>query len=130
MSELCEFRDSSEYKQTWGSAYRHFKKDYLWKNVEIFVCGGGSNFPYIDKAFSKPWWVNLNTKYSVSKLPVPDNYDPEKSRAPFERMSVAYGLAIPFPQLEDFTLPSGSPDHTPAPPPVKVIDPEDLYPKD
>ena len=86
--------------------------------------------PHIDKAFSKPWWVNLNTKYGVSKLPAPEYYEPGKSRAPFERMSVAYGLAIPFPQLDDFTLPGGSPDHTPEPPPEIDIDPDDLYPKD
>ena len=129
LKELCDLRDSNEYKHTWGSAYRHLKGDHLWKNVEIFVCGGGSNFPHIDKAFSKPWWANLDTKYGVSKLPVPDNYETGKSGAPFERMSVAYGLAIPFPQLEDFTLPGGSPDHTPEPPPVRVLDHEDLYPK-
>jgi hypothetical protein len=127
---LCDLRDSREYKETWGSAYRHLNQDNLWKNVEIFACGGGSNLPHIDKAFSKPWWTNLNTKYRVSKLPVPDNYQPGKSGAPFERMSVAYGLAIPFPQLDDFTLPDDSPDHTPEPPQLKYFDHEELYPKD
>jgi len=127
---LCDLRDSREYKETWGSAYSHLKQDCFWKDVEIFACGGGSNLPHIDKAFSKPWWTNLNTKYRVSKLPVPDNYQPGKSGAPFERMSVAYGLAIPFPQLDDFTLPDDSPDHTPEPPPLKYFDHEELYPKD
>ncbi|NQT56519.1 MAG: hypothetical protein HQ551_09855 [Desulfobacteraceae bacterium] len=128
--ELCDLRDSREYKGTWGSAYSHFKQDYLWKDVEIFTCGGGSNLSQIDKAFSEPWWTNLNTIYRVSKLPVPDNYQPGKSGAPFERMSVAYGLAIPFPQLDDFTLPDDSPDHTPEPPSLKYLDHEELYPKD
>jgi hypothetical protein len=91
---------------------------------------GGSNFPLVDQVFSKPWWVNLNTEYRVSKLPVPENYVPGKSGAPFERMSVAYGLAIPFPQLEEFKLPSDCPNHTPEPPPIKSIDHEELYPKD
>ena len=130
LTELINFRDSKEYKQTWGSAYRHLQLDQLWKDVEIFVCGGGSNLPHIEKAFSKPWWPNLRTTYSVEKLPVPDNYEPGKSGAPFQRMSVAYGLAIPFPQLEEFTLPEKSPDHTPIPPPIRVVDHEDLYIKD
>ena len=130
LKELCNLRDSREYKQTWASAYKHRKKDYLWKDVEVFACGGGSNFPHIDKAFSKPWWPNLDTKYRVSKLPVPDNYEPGKSRAPFERMSVAYGLAIPFPQLDEFILPKDCPNHTPESPPIKILDHEELYPKD
>jgi hypothetical protein len=130
LKELCNLRDSSEYYRTWGAAYRHQKKDYLWKNVEIFVCGGGSNLPHIDDVFSKPWWVNLKTKYKVSKLPVPDNYDPGSSMAPFERMSVAYGLAIPIPQLGNYTLPGDSPNHTPEPSPDNNPDHEDLYPKD
>jgi len=130
LRELRDLRDSREYKETWSSAYRNLKKDYLWKDVEVFACGGGSSLPHIDKAFAKPWWANLNTKYRVSKLPVPDNYEPGKSGAPFERMSVAYGLAIPFPQIDDFTLPPDSPDHTPEPPPIKEIDHEELYPKD
>lgn len=128
--ELCDLRDSKEYKKTWGSAYRKLTKDVLWKDVEIFACGGGSNLPKVDKTFSKPWWANLNTTYRVSKLPVPDNYEPENSGAPFERMSVAYGLAIPFPQFGDFTLPEDSPDHTPIPPPIPQVDHEELYPKD
>lgn len=127
--ELCNLRGSKEYKQTWGSAYKKLKKDVMWKDVEIFVCGGGSNLPQVDNAFSKPWWEHLKTEYRVSKLPVPDNYEPGNSEAPFERMSVAYGLAIPFPQLDDFTLPGGSPDHTPASPPVIEIDVDELYPR-
>jgi len=128
--ELSSFRASNEYKKIWGDAYRHLKIDTPWKDVEIFTCGGGSNLPHIKKIFSEPWWRNLHTNYRVSKLPTPDNYDPGESKAPFERMSVAYGLAIPLPQLDQFNLPDSSPIHTPPPPPMIDIDIDDLYPKD
>ena len=85
--------------------------------------------PHVNEVFSKPWWSHLKGKYSVSKLPVPDNYDPGEGGAPFERMSVAFGLAIPLPQIGDFVLPSGSPDHTHAPPREYTLDHEDLYPR-
>jgi hypothetical protein len=126
---LRELRDSKAYKNTWGSAYAHMKKDYLWKNVEVFTCGGGSYLPHVDKTFSEPWWKNLNTKYRVTRLPVPDNFIPGSSGAAFERMSVAYGLAIPLPQLEEYILPDDCPDHTPPPLPIYNPDSEDLYPK-
>jgi len=125
--ELCDFRDSKEYKKTWGSAYRQLRRDTLWKNVEIFTCGGGSKLPHTEEVFSKPWWRNLDVEYRVSNLPVPDNYEPGKSGAPFERMSVAYGLANPFPKFEDYILPNDCPDQTPPPLPVLELDHEDLY---
>lgn len=125
--ELINLRDSREYKTTWGNAYGHLKKDYLWRHVEIYTCGGGSYLPEIDKIFSKPWWKNLHVSYPVRTLPIPDDYDPGTAEAPFERMSVAYGLAIPLPELDKHTLPQSSPNHTPAPPPVHSLDHEDLY---
>lgn len=125
--ELCSLRDSAEYKTTWGQAYRHLTQDVFWKDVEIFTCGGGSFLPQTIKVFSKPWWPNLNTEYRVSKLPVPDNYDPGESDAPFERMSVAYGLAIPIPKLDGYVLPENSPDHTPPPLPIYEPDSDDFY---
>jgi hypothetical protein len=44
LKELCELQDSREYKETWGSAYGYLKKSDLWKEVEIFTCGGGQIF--------------------------------------------------------------------------------------
>ena len=42
-------------------------------------------------------------------------------------MSVAYGLARPLPELDDFVLPDDCPDQTPAPLPVRELDHEDIY---
>ena len=127
--ELTDLRDSKEYKLTWGAAYKHLVRDKDWENVEILTCGGGSNFPQVEEVFRRPWWPQIKSHYPVNKLPVPDNFDPGPSKAPFERMSVAYGLAIPLPQLEKFKLPGHSPDHTPPEPPEYSPDSDDLYPK-
>lgn len=124
---LVKFRDSQGYKSTWGSAYRYLKVDKKWLDVKIYTCGGGSYMPQVDEVFAKPWWRHLNTRYDVNKLPVPEDYDPGPAEAPFERMSVAYGLAIPLPQLGGYTLPNESPNHTPAAVPMKSRDHEDMY---
>lgn len=127
--EISGLKDSGEYKETWGSAYRHLKTQTKWKKVEIFLCGGGANLPHVEDVFSIPWWKNIKTKYAVSRLPTPDDYDAGESAAPFERMAVAYGLARPTPELEDYVLPDKVGDHTPPPLPVREFDCDELYPK-
>lgn len=129
LSELNKFRDSKEYYQTWGNAYNRLKKQSLWEKVEIFICGGGANLPYVDQVFSRPWWQNIPVRYPVSRLPVPEDYDPGESKAPFERMAVAYGLARPLPEFDGYFLPADVGDHTPAPLPVCELDRDELYPK-
>jgi len=129
LSELNELRGSKEYYQTWGNAYNRLRKQSLWEKVEIFVCGGGSNIPYVEQVFSRPWWKYLHVRYPVDKLPIPDDYDPGKSKAPFERMAVAYGLARPLPEFDGYFLPGQGGDHTPPPLPVLDLDRDDLYPK-
>jgi hypothetical protein len=129
LDEIGSMRNSKEYYQTWGSAYNRLRKETEWEKVEIFLCGGGANLPYVEDVFSHPWWQNLQVKYLVSRLPVPDDYDPGESAAPFERMAVAYGLARPSPEFEDYVLPAEVGDHTPPPLPVKELDHEELYPK-
>lgn len=124
---LVKFRDSKDYKSTWGSAYSYLKIDNQWFDVKIYTCGGGSYMPQVDEVFAKPWWRHLNTRYDVNKLPVPEDYDSGPAEAPFDRMSVAYGLAIPLPQLGGYTLPNESPNHTPAAVPMKSRDHEDMY---
>ncbi|MDO9517209.1 MAG: hypothetical protein Q7J10_04070 [Methanosarcinaceae archaeon] len=128
-NEIRAIKKSDEYYQTWGSAYLyHLKKSSAWNNVEVFVCGGGSNLPYIEEVFSVPWWNSLKEfRYNVSPLPTPFNYETEGINAPFERMAVAYGLAHPLPEFGGYVLPQEAPDDTPPiirrPPP----DHEDLY---
>jgi len=112
---------------------KHLARETAWEKVQIFLCGGGANLPYVEGVFSTPWkWSNLQArqvKYPVSKLPTPDDYDAEEIDAPFERLAIAYGLARPIPELEQYVLPSGSPDHTPPRLPVQDFDHEILYPK-
>lgn len=129
LDEIGSLRNSKEYYQTWGSAYNRLRKQTEWEKVEIFLCGGGANLPYVENVFSQPWWQNLQVKYLVSRLPVPDDYDPGESAAPFERMAVAYGLARPSPEFEEYVLPAEVGDHTPPPLPVKELDRDELYPK-
>ena len=101
-----------------------------WENVKVFVSGGGANFPYIENIFSEPWWKNLDAKYPVSRLPVPYDFDNRESGAPFERMTVAYGLSYPKPLLEKYELPSNVPDSPPPRPIIRNIpDRDELYPK-
>lgn len=128
--EISRLKKSREYYETWGSAYKHLKKQTEWEKVEIFLCGGGANLPHVEDVFSRPWWKNIQTKkYAVSRLPTPDDYDAGESAAPFERMAVAYGLARPSPEFEDYVLPGKVGNHTPPPLPVKEFDRDELYPK-
>jgi len=87
-----------------------------------------------NRYFSIPWTVFYNPdnyfqeiKYTVEKLPFPENYNSGITNAPFERMAIAYGLAIPKPQLEDYKLPAECPDHTPPSPKVYEFDPDEHY---
>lgn len=128
--EIKSVRDSKVYSEAWGSAYSKMKKQGAWENVEIFLTGGGANLPFVRDAFSVPWWKNLEVRYPVSYLPRPDDYHSGDCNAPFNRMSVAYGLARPAPELEEYVLPGDVVDQTPPLPPLRNgPDRDDLYPK-
>jgi hypothetical protein len=120
--ELEKLHQSNEYYQTWGKAYKyHLKNPEKWNKVQVFVGGGGSKAPYLSQVFSEPWWSYIKTSYPVRHLPEPNNYDSIGGQAPFQRLAVAYGLAIPKPELDDYVLPDDCPDHTPPPLPIKPI---------
>jgi len=109
-----EFASSQVYKLTWGKAYGRLTNQELWRNVKIFVGGGGCKAPFIDQIFSIPWcYPNVQEAYPIKQLPEPRNYDSLAGKAPFYRMAVAYGLAIPAPQLSNYDLPGECPDNTP-----------------
>lgn len=125
--ELEEIWESRAYNHAWGDAYGYkLRKQSRWENVEVFLCGGGARLPGAENVFRRPWsWSNLKGVYPVSQLPVPENYDPGPARAPFSRLAVAYGLAIPKPQLERYVLPRRTPDQTP--PELPQLDLESMF---
>ncbi len=125
--ELEDFRMSREYIDVWATAYRRYSRIDKFKNIEVFICGGGSEFPYLNETFSTPWWDAINVKYPVRKLPLPDDYDGSSCNAPFDRMAVAYGLTIPKPQLDKFVLPDDVQDFEMVKPQAIEIDHEDIY---
>jgi len=65
----------------------------------------------------------------LSSLLRPDDYDSGEAEAPFERMAVAYGLAIPKPMLERYTLPKDAPDQTPPRLRYHLPDRDEIYAK-
>jgi len=108
----------------WGQAYSHLQSQSEWTKdkVKIFVSGGACHLPYVDNVFCESWMDKIHRQwgpYPIEVLPKPDNYDDAGINAPFERLSVAYGLTIPEPELGHFILPSDAPNHTPPKLPVR-----------
>jgi len=126
---LSAIRESEYYRHAWGGAYRHLKSQSKWENVEIFLSGGGSLLPFAENVFRIPWWQQIETKYPVSRLPIPEDYIAGESEAPFERMAIAYGLSIPKPSLEKYTLPNDAPDQTPPKLHYFLPDRDEIYAK-
>jgi len=118
--ELFSLWESSHF--VWQEAYSHLKKQSEWgkQKVQIFTCGGGSKIPFIEEIFCQSWMKDWGP-YPINKLPVPDDYDTVNDKAPFERMSVAYGLTQPLPEIGKYVLPGDCPIQTPPPLPIKPI---------
>jgi len=111
--EIKKIWSCDEYKEAWRSAYRHLRKQTKWENVRIFLSGGGSTFLFAKEIFKIPWWPQIYKTWEVNSFPIPDDYEPGRTGAPFERMTVAYGLSYSLPELSKYTLPKDAPDHTP-----------------
>lgn len=96
----------------WAEAYReHMKKSGEWDGIPVFLCGGGANLVGARDVFSKAWARPTLRDFAVRTLPEPNEY--VSRQAPFDRLSVAYGLTFLGPEFGQFTLPADSPDHTP-----------------
>jgi len=108
-----------ETYDVWRNAYRHLMQQSAWNGVPVFVSGGGAEFPFIKNILSLPWWPNIEERFSVRDLPIPEDYDSKNGQAPFKRMAIAYGLTTPLPKLGKFVLPADAPDQTPPPLPVR-----------
>ncbi|NMB83034.1 MAG: hypothetical protein GYA14_14575 [Ignavibacteria bacterium] len=107
----------------WRKAYGHLRKQSEWEKekVSIFICGGGSQLKFIPEIFSKSWMKDWGP-YPVNILPKPDDYVTGDNKYPFERLSLAFGLTIPLPELNNFKLPNDCPDHTPPPLPMREFE--------
>lgn len=107
----------------WGAAYGKRKKGSEWKKdkVKVFVCGGGSSLPYVKEIFGRCWYEESWGPYEVVSHFSPSDFGgrPED----FSRLSVAYGLTFPRPELHKYVLPKDCPNQTPAPLP-RIADPD------
>ncbi len=114
----------------WSNAFGNMARASEWtgNRVKVFLAGGGGLIPEARRVFSEPWGKHLGT-YPCELLRAPDAS--VSADIPFSRMSVAYGLAIPVPELGDYVLPANVANHTPAPAPVRPveIDGDQLSPK-
>jgi len=98
----------------WAEGFGHLaqQRDWMKEKVQVFVAGGGAGIPYIRHEFSQSWANKNWGPYPLGPLPEPEDYDSLGGRAPFQRLSVAYGLTRPRPELGEHSLPADSPDHT------------------
>lgn len=99
----------------WSEAYGHLSTEAEWRGdkVDVFLAGGGALLPTADAVFQECPLMPRWGPYECKMLPTPDGFDDRGGHAPFGRMSVAYGLSIPIPELPVNVMPSESPDHTP-----------------
>ncbi|MBI4699248.1 MAG: hypothetical protein HY758_10200 [Nitrospirae bacterium] len=101
----------------WKEAYVHnpYQPEWFENKVHIFTCGGGAKIPSINEIFRQSWIsgkVMYGSKFHpIKTLPMPEDYDSVNNRAPFDRLSVAYGLTIPQPVLGKYILPRDCPVH-------------------
>ncbi len=90
------------------------------ENLPIFLAGGGSVSMWYRNAIESTY-VDFNhenagiPEYRVSEIPIPSDLDMYNlPKAEFRRFSVAYGLSIPFGEIQDVGLPSEFKDHSPS----------------
>lgn len=112
--EALHYLRISKMNRVWTQAYGHLSKQSEWlkDNVQIFLTGGGAGVPHVWNEFSRSW-MDAWGPHPVRPLPTPHDYVASGVEAPFERLSVAYGLSVPAPLLNEYVLPDDSPDHTP-----------------
>jgi hypothetical protein len=110
---------------TWAEAYRHYKGQERWsaKNVRIFLAGGGADVHQVRQTFCRSWQKGWGP-YPTETLPTPDDLA-GVSGLPFHRLSVAYGLSRPGPDLDVGILPSLARYYDRAPVSYRVDDPFD-----
>lgn len=105
--------------KAWSDAYGHDARESAWTRemVNVFLTGGGAQIPAARDVFARSWMKNWGP-YPCQMIPTPETFD-SRSTAAFHRLSVAFGLAAPLPELGEHVMPSKAPDHTPAKLPVR-----------
>ena len=99
-------------RPAWSEAFGHLRKQTRFDGAKLFLCGGGSQLPGVQKIFRQAWIPNIRD-FEVQRLLPPDDFDTLSGNVDFRRLAVAYGLTFLRPELGEFTLPADSPDHTP-----------------
>lgn len=102
--------------KAWSEAYCKLKRETFWKGpkVRVFLAGGGGLIPAARRIFADSWHPGWGP-YPCEILPNPDGWAKPGEDVSFARLCVAYGLCIPVPELESFTMPSETEDLTPTP---------------
>ncbi|KMP10354.1 hypothetical protein UZ36_07900 [Candidatus Nitromaritima sp. SCGC AAA799-C22] len=105
----------------WRKAYGRNRRQSAWERdkVKVFLCGGGSDFPFVREIFKQSWMRDWGP-YTIDDLPFQEDYDSTNNNIPFKRMSVAFGLTRPLPVLTKYILPNDCPDQTPDPIPERT----------
>jgi hypothetical protein len=105
--------------KAWSDAYGHDAQESAWTKeaIKVFLTGGGALIPAARTVFAQSWMQRWGP-YPCEIIPTPETFD-ARSAAPFHRLSVAFGLATPLPELGTNVMPSKSPNHTPPKPAVR-----------
>lgn len=113
--------------KAWGVAYGHRPHESCWKGnaVRVFLAGGGGLIPSAREVFSQSWQRGWGP-YPCTVLPQPEGYDRMGPDVPFARLCVAYGLAIPVPELGTYVMPTEAPTEIPRPSPHSMVE---TYPR-
>jgi hypothetical protein len=102
----------------WSEAYGHNATESAWRTgVTIFLTGGGAAISGAKSVFSRSWYSGWGP-YPCDVMATPEKFDKTK-KIPFNRVSVAFGLARPTPEHGQHTMPSKAPNHTPPRLPVR-----------
>jgi len=85
--------------KAWAEAYGQESRESEWRRtVKVFITGGGALIPAARNVFAKAW-IERFGPYECSAIPTPEHFDSAEVRIRYPRMCVAYGLAIPLPEM-------------------------------
>lgn len=98
---------------TWVAAYNKYRRQTPWDSIPLFLAGGVSQCRLAKGVFRDSWAKSQIGAHKVRNLPTPRQFALAIGMD-FARLSVAFGLSYAEPELTGFSLPSDTPDQTPA----------------